>query len=37
MFATADGATVFVSESIDLARYRRFGQRSSGQSDKGGL
>jgi len=37
MFATADGATVFVSESIDLALYRRFGQRSSGQSNKGGL
>ncbi|MFM8494975.1 MAG: DUF1559 domain-containing protein [Planctomycetia bacterium] len=37
MFATADGATVLVSESIDLALYRRFGQRSSGQSNKGGL
>jgi len=37
MFATADGATVFVSESIDLALYRRFGQRSSGQANKGGL
>jgi prepilin-type N-terminal cleavage/methylation domain-containing protein len=37
MFATADGATTFVSESIDLALYRRFGQRSSGQSNKGGL
>jgi len=37
MFATADGATTFVSESIDLASYQRFGQRSSGQSNKGGL
>lgn len=37
MFATADGATSFVNESISLALYRRFGQRSSGQANKGGL
>jgi prepilin-type N-terminal cleavage/methylation domain-containing protein len=37
MFATADGATVMVNESIDLSLYRRFGQRSSGQANKGGL
>ncbi|MEX0670395.1 MAG: DUF1559 domain-containing protein [Pirellulales bacterium] len=37
MFATADGATLFVSESIALAVYRNFGQRSSSKTDKGGL
>jgi prepilin-type N-terminal cleavage/methylation domain-containing protein len=37
MFATADGATTFVSESISLALYRSFGNRNSGQGNKGGL
>jgi hypothetical protein len=37
LFATADGATTFVSESIALALYRNFGARSSGKVDKGGL
>jgi hypothetical protein len=36
-FAKADGSVVFVSESIAINAYRRFGQRASGQADKGGL
>ena len=36
-FAKADGSVLFVSESIDIEAYRRFGQRASGQADKGGL
>jgi len=36
-FATADGATTFVSESISLALYRNFGARASAKTDKGGL
>ena len=36
-FATADGATTFVSESISLSLYRNFGARASTQTDKGGL
>ena len=36
-FAKADGSVLFVSESIDINAYRRFGQRASGQADKGGL
>ena len=31
LFSLADGATLFVSESIDLPLYRRLGQRASGQ------
>jgi prepilin-type N-terminal cleavage/methylation domain-containing protein len=36
-FAKADGSVAFVSESMDINAYRRFGQRASGQADKGGL
>ena len=36
-FATADGATTFVSESISLSLYRNFGARASAKTDKGGL
>jgi prepilin-type N-terminal cleavage/methylation domain-containing protein len=36
MFARADGAVTFVFEGIDLALYRSFGQRNSGQT-KGGF
>jgi prepilin-type N-terminal cleavage/methylation domain-containing protein len=36
MFVRADGAVTFIFDSVDLAVYRSFGQRSSGQT-KGGL
>ena len=37
LFATADGATVFVSESIATSLYQAFGARASGRANKGGL
>ena len=37
LFATADGATVFVSESIAMSVYQAFGARASGRANKGGL